>query len=304
MKSNLLQTLSFCLVLPVVLGGCQLLVDNRSEGTTPVVVVTTEEWDKKVRDVHSYDLKPDLDMVQKNVETGFSSQEKTAALNQKKIAEDIEKTRTVILGGFTSQGDAAEVSQKKITENIDKTRTMILEQSKLHEQASAEQLSQATKTSSTQAAELMEKLEKLTIEASEQLTALKELTKKNHRETADARDDLYRQVQTDIAMALAEIKGDAENLYKPFVVKPIDGSETVKFVSETAARLAGCSFKGSIGIQHKGSFDDALILLRNETYALNAKYLVPIKFTKIRPNGVGETMLNINVKMMDCPSKT
>ena len=55
---------------------------------------------------------------------------------------------------------------------------MILEQNKLHEQASAEQLSQATKTSSIQAAELMEKLEKLTTEASEQLTALKELTKR------------------------------------------------------------------------------------------------------------------------------
>ena len=48
MKSTLLQTFSFCFALPAVLGGCQLLVDNRSEGTTPVVVVTTEEWDKKL----------------------------------------------------------------------------------------------------------------------------------------------------------------------------------------------------------------------------------------------------------------
>ena len=66
------------------------------------------------------------------------------------------------------------------------------------------------------------------------------------------------------------------------MVKPVDGSENVKFVSETAARLAGCSFKGNIGIQHKGVLMTP-DLARNETYALNAKYLVPIKFTKLGP---------------------
>ena len=297
MKPNLLRTLPFCFALPAILGGCQLLVDNRSEGTTPVVVVTTEEWDKKVRDTQSFDMKPALQEVQKRVFEGFELQTLRSAESETKILNNVMASEQKVLVQATD-------IEKKVLSNIDNTRELLLEQNKLSNESSNEEFNRISKESSLHASELMEKLEKLTVEAKEQLAALREMAEKNHQETADARTDLYRQVQTDIAMALAEIKGDAENLYKPFVVKPIDGSENVKFVSETAARLAGCSFKGRVGIQHKGSFDDALILLRNETYSLNAKYLVPVKYTKIRPNGVGETMLNITVKMMDCPSKT
>ena len=62
MRSLIFHLFSLSL-LATSLAGCQLLVDNRAEGTTPVVVVTTDQWDMKVKAEHDYALKPELEAL-------------------------------------------------------------------------------------------------------------------------------------------------------------------------------------------------------------------------------------------------
>ena len=47
------------------------------------------------------------------------------------------------------------------------------------------------------------------------LKELETLNKDNHATKKAENEQLYKKISSDIAMALAEIKGDAEALYKP-----------------------------------------------------------------------------------------
>ena len=84
-------------------------------------------------------------------------------------------------------------------------------------------------------------------------------------------------------------------------ILPIKGSESILFSNQNNHRLDGCSTLGVIELHHTGNFDDALIVLRNETYRLNSNLLVPIKASRSGFKGAGSPEIRIEAQMMRCP---
>ena len=86
-------------------------------------------------------------------------------------------------------------------------------------------------------------------------------------------------------------------------IQPIKGSESILFSNMTNRLLGGCSTLGVIELHHTGSYEDALIVLRNETYRMNSNWLVPIKASKTSPNRGDSHEIMIKAQMMRCPFK-
>ena len=92
---------------------------------------------------------------------------------------------------------------------------------------------------------------------------------------------------------------DAEPVERPPII-PIEGSNLIQFSNRTDSNLAGCSTIGIIEVIHKGTMDEALVVLRNEAYRLNTNVLVPyameqeetddIVFAKIQIEGADDEM--------------
>jgi hypothetical protein len=86
-------------------------------------------------------------------------------------------------------------------------------------------------------------------------------------------------------------------------IQPIKGSESIPFSNRTNSQLGGCSTLGVIELHHTGSLEDALIVLRNETYRMNSNLLVPIKASRTPSKGAGSNEIRIEARMMRCPIK-
>ena len=86
-------------------------------------------------------------------------------------------------------------------------------------------------------------------------------------------------------------------------IQPIKGSESILLSNLINRQLSGCKTFGVIELHHTGSDEDALIVLRNETYRMNGNLLLPIKASKTASNGAGSNEIKIEAQMMRCPSK-
>ena len=56
----------------------------------------------------------------------------------------------------------------------------------------------------------------------------------------------------------------------------LPGSETISFSNVSDAYLAGCRTLGIVEVHHYGSYDEALILMRNQAHQLAASVIVPL----------------------------
>jgi hypothetical protein len=86
-------------------------------------------------------------------------------------------------------------------------------------------------------------------------------------------------------------------------IQPIKGSESIPFSNRTNSQLGGCSILGVIELHHTGTLEDALIVLRNETYRMNSNLLVPIKASRTPSKGAVNNEIRIEARMMRCPIK-
>jgi hypothetical protein len=84
---------------------------------------------------------------------------------------------------------------------------------------------------------------------------------------------------------------------------PIDGSQIIQFSNRTNSQLAGCSSIGIIEVLHKGTIDDAFIILKNEAYRLNTNILVPLSMNQTDADPIASPNIQIEARMMKCPLK-
>ena len=95
---------------------------------------------------------------------------------------------------------------------------------------------------------------------------------------------------------------DAEPVERPPII-PIEGSNLIQFSNRTDSNLAGCSTIGMIEVIHKGTMDEALVVLRNEAYRLNTNVLVPYAMEQEETDDIVFAKIQIEARMMKCPLK-
>ena len=95
---------------------------------------------------------------------------------------------------------------------------------------------------------------------------------------------------------------DAESVERPPII-PIEGSDLIQFSNRTDSYLAGCSTIGIIEVIHKGTMDEALVVLRNEAYRLNTNVLVPYAMEQKETDDIVFAKIQIEARMMKCPLK-
>jgi len=93
---------------------------------------------------------------------------------------------------------------------------------------------------------------------------------------------------------------EAEPVQRPPII-PIEGSSLIQFSNRTDSNLAGCSTIGIIEVIHKGTMDEALVVLRNEAYRLNTNVLVPYTMEQKETDDIVFAKIQIEARMMKCP---
>ncbi|MDC1382768.1 hypothetical protein N8500_04725 [Candidatus Puniceispirillum sp.] len=88
----------------------------------------------------------------------------------------------------------------------------------------------------------------------------------------------------------------------PTPIVPVEGSRLIQFSNRTDSNLAGCSAIGAIEIRHKGTMDDAVIILKNEAHRLSSNILVPVLMEQSETNAYASS-IQIEARMMKCPLK-
>ena len=102
--------------------------------------------------------------------------------------------------------------------------------------------------------------------------------------------------------SLEFVKEDKLPVVEPTPIIPVKGSNLIKFSNRTASNLAGCSPIGAIEIFHKGTMDDAIIILKNEAHRLNSNVLVPVSLEQSETKAYA-SKIQIEARMMKCPLK-
>ena len=82
-------------------------------------------------------------------------------------------------------------------------------------------------------------------------------------------------------------------------VEPAPGSESIKFSNYTSSNLGGCITIGVIEVQHQGTINDAITLLKNEAFRLNSNALIVIKMSSTLADHA--STINIEARMLTCP---
>ena len=93
---------------------------------------------------------------------------------------------------------------------------------------------------------------------------------------------------------------EAKPVERPPII-PIEGSNLIQFSNRTDSNLAGCSTIGMIEVIHKGTMDEALVVLRNEAYRLNTNVLVPYAMEQQQTDDIVFAKIQIEARMMKCP---
>ena len=78
---------------------------------------------------------------------------------------------------------------------------------------------------------------------------------------------------TDMQLKITELEKVTRERNKPVA---ISGSELIAFTSETDAYLAGCRKLGIVEVHHYGTYDEAVILIRNQAFTMDASVIAPL----------------------------
>ena len=78
---------------------------------------------------------------------------------------------------------------------------------------------------------------------------------------------------TDMQLKITELENITRERNKPVA---IPGSELIAFSSETDAYLAGCRKLGIVEVHHYGTYDEAVILIRNQAFKMDASVIAPL----------------------------
>ncbi len=83
----------------------------------------------------------------------------------------------------------------------------------------------------------------------------------------------------------------------------LPGSEQISFSNLSDAYLAGCRTLGVVEVHHYGSYDEALILMRNQAHQLSASVIVPLDIYQDKTLRVDDAgRLNfLKGRMLRCP---
>jgi len=83
------------------------------------------------------------------------------------------------------------------------------------------------------------------------------------------------------------------------------GSEQISFSNMSDAYLAGCRSLGVVEVHHSGSYDEAMIILRNQAVELEASVIVPLDVYQntMESGKAGPHMTFIKGRMLRCPDK-
>ena len=110
-------------------------------------------------------------------------------------------------------------------------------------------------------------------------------------------------IRTDIVDKIAEgFREDKVVPFEPAPIIPTEGSNLIQFSNRTDSNLAGCSAIGAIEIFHKGTMDDAVIILKNEAHRLATNILVPVSMEQSETTAYASS-IQIEARMMKCPLK-
>ena len=82
-------------------------------------------------------------------------------------------------------------------------------------------------------------------------------------------------------------------------IEPTPGSEVITFSNYTSSNLGGCIATGIIDIQHRGTVNDAITLLKNEAFRLNGNALILIRMNSTQA-GYSSTV-NVEARLLNCP---
>ena len=110
--------------------------------------------------------------------------------------------------------------------------------------------------------------------------------------------------QASIAASQAAALSEAENTETDIPTvkfEPMPGSETISFSNYTSSNLGGCIATGIIEVQHYGTANDAITLLKNEAFRLNANALIVIKMNSTMVDYA--STINIEARLLTCPLK-
>ena len=83
----------------------------------------------------------------------------------------------------------------------------------------------------------------------------------------------------------------------------LPGSEDINFSNLSDAYLAGCRTLGIVEVHHFGSYDEALILMRNQAHQLAASVIVPLDIYQDKTVRVddGGRLNFLKGRMLRCP---
>jgi len=105
---------------------------------------------------------------------------------------------------------------------------------------------------------------------------------------------------TDMQLKITELEKLTRERNKPVA---ISGSELIAFTSETDAYLAGCRKLGIVEVHHYGTYDEAVILIRNEAFKMDASVIAPLDaYQDKSPLIATDSRLNfIQGRILRCP---
>ncbi len=82
-------------------------------------------------------------------------------------------------------------------------------------------------------------------------------------------------------------------------IEPTPGSEAITFSNYTSSNLGGCIATGIIEVDHHGTVDDAITLLKNEAFRLDGSALIVTKMNSNLANQANT--IKIEARLLACP---
>ena len=105
---------------------------------------------------------------------------------------------------------------------------------------------------------------------------------------------------TDMQLKVTELEKITRARNKPVA---LPGYELIAFTSETDAYLAGCRKLGIVEVHHYGNYDEAVILIRNQAFKMEASVIAPLDaYQDKSPLITEDSRLNfIQGRILRCP---
>ena len=100
-------------------------------------------------------------------------------------------------------------------------------------------------------------------------------------------------------MATLSETDDTETEIPAVKIEPTPGSEAITFSNYTSSNLGGCIATGIIEVQHRGTVNDAITLLKNEAFRLNGNALIVTKMNSTQADYA--STINIEARLLNCP---